>query len=278
MSRRGFTLVELLVVIAITAIIIGLLLPGVQKVRAAAARIKCANNLKQFGLALHNYHDSKGRFPSGGTTWTLPPTFVDGVPAEPPLQNAGWAYQILPFIEQGNLYADANPSALAIPVSIYFCPARRGSTTLNGRALIDYAATSGPGGEAVMANGPYGPYYGVIVRNPNRTDVYSVTDGLSNTMVFGEKRLDPCCYSGRAPNDNEGRNDGWDNDIICLTNYPFAPDATGAWIYQFGSAHPSGMNTTFADGSVHHLSYTLSPAVLAALGDRRDGQVVSWFD
>src|SRR5580765_7568040 len=114
--RSGFTLIELLVVIAIIAILIALLVPAVQKVRDAAARTQCINNLKQIGLAIHSHHDTYKCLPTGGTIpWDPVSLSASGAPETAPLQQASWCYQILPFIDQQNTYRQtSNPYTLSV--------------------------------------------------------------------------------------------------------------------------------------------------------------------
>jgi prepilin-type N-terminal cleavage/methylation domain-containing protein/prepilin-type processing-associated H-X9-DG protein len=285
--RRGFTLIELLVVIAIIGILIGLLLPAVQKVREAAARMSCSNNLKQFGLAFHNHHGSYHFFPSGGWDWWSTPTYVNGQPAVGEQQQAGWGFQILPFVEGDNIWKGGQAAtdlgriqvAVGTPNKLFFCPSRRGPQTvtfydpeyLNGTtmitALCDYAASN------------YEETGVVRYRYPTR--ITEITDGTSNTLLIADKRLNRQ-HLGQPQNDDDtGYASGFSNDVARYTDRSPAPDynaprGDGDW--RFGSSHTGGFNAVFADGSVHFLPYSIDPTVFRYLGHKSDGQAINTSD
>jgi prepilin-type N-terminal cleavage/methylation domain-containing protein/prepilin-type processing-associated H-X9-DG protein len=207
--RPGFTLIELLVVIAIIAILVGLLLPAVQKVREAAARMKCSNNLKQFGLALHNYHDTYGTLPVGYNTAQVNGWGTQEVGLHYQWEGTAWTHAILPYIEQANLYSqlvaftqanpgqgnagptgyDGNPlqaPAYGFQEPLYTCPSSaRPKIGWDGvAALTSYLGVAGTvsGYPAPTADGVLYP-----VLNGKGCTLVSITDGTSNTVAIGER-------------------------------------------------------------------------------------------
>jgi prepilin-type N-terminal cleavage/methylation domain-containing protein len=307
--RRGFTLIELLVVIAIIAILIGLLLPAVQKVREAAARMSCSNNLKQLGLASHNYHDAYGK---------LVPAWLGGNkigasgPTLDPDGFATWAVLLLPQIEQDNIFKLWNlnrlasaqvPGAYQQQVKTYLCPSRRapvlstGDFANPGGGLSDYAACFGSDDAGSNSNGAIIPIAAMnqsmvqdasgnlVLKTPwsVQLTLLDITDGTSNTLMFGEKHIRP--NSLRGKNEDRCIFGGQNNSVRRMAGQelnstdqrPLRPpqDQTGALANQsFGGPHTGICQFVFCDGSVRGVKTATPLATLTLLIRRNDGAVI----
>ncbi len=282
--RRAFTLIELLVVIAIIAILIGLLLPAVQKVREAASRLQCQNHLKQMSLGFHNHHDVHTYFPDGGRDYRDGRTRNGLQPLVAPDQTWGWLYQLLPYIEQDAVWRiPQDRLVVGEIIKLYFCPSRRAPTVVtSGRlevAMCDYA---GCGGSWTNQGYPWNEGEdGCVVRQGTFKPVRlqgSITDGTSNTVLIGEKRLDIKLSGQFQCDDNEGWTSGWDWDNIRWGGESPQPDNLGTsdlCEWRFGSSHPGGCNLALADGSVRSIPYNIDPETFLRLCVRNDGNPVN---
>jgi prepilin-type N-terminal cleavage/methylation domain-containing protein/prepilin-type processing-associated H-X9-DG protein len=233
-GRRGFTLVELLVVIAIIGVLIALLLPAIQAARESARRSQCSNNLKQIGLAMHNFQDVYGRLPNGAR---------DGDHRVPDALTAccnsrtrygwSWLYHILPFIEQRTVYdlsTDADdPTTLGSgqnskedivaqkAIVTYYCPSRRIPEPYGSGKFYraDYAGTAGVRGPDGVRDTSSGGLRGPIIQTDlKRTRIELIQDGSSNTILVAEKALNPKAAGSEGGDNERWNNAGWDEDII----------------------------------------------------------------
>jgi prepilin-type N-terminal cleavage/methylation domain-containing protein/prepilin-type processing-associated H-X9-DG protein len=280
--HRGFTLIELLVVITIIATLIALLLPAVQAAREAARRAGCLNNMKQLGIALHNYHDSRGVLPPGYV-------YAKGYPGG----GFGWAAMILPNIEQPALFnainfslpswSAPNSTACVQRVATYICPTDYTNMGLMMRDGFSYGRSSyvGSFGPKDMDLVPE-DRTGLMSRN-SQTRFAEVTDGLSQTLAVGE-RTNAVYLSAIGSANHYDLETVWPGAIkedpvddhahttlfqaFALINSPLFDDRSSM------SYHNGGSNYLFADGSVKFIKLTINTSIYQALGSRAGGEVV----
>jgi prepilin-type N-terminal cleavage/methylation domain-containing protein/prepilin-type processing-associated H-X9-DG protein len=299
-GRGAFTLIELLVVIAIIAVLLALLLPAVQKVREAAARIRCANNLKQLGLALHNFENVRGKFPPGSVVGPFPEGGVTTA-----VQHGVFPF-LLPYVEQQQLsnqyrwdvsYNDwANQPAVRTQLRVLQCPsaepdrlvteAEMPAAWAGGRkgACSDYNGVRGMDSSLAERGwiDPVGNYEGVLTQN-RMVRVADITDGTSNTILVAEDtgrpklwragRLVPGVYSDGAAWATPGllHGQGSTPDGIMQPG-PCAINCTN--LREVYSFHLGGANVLMADGSVHFLKASIDIRVFALLVTRAGGEAV----
>jgi prepilin-type N-terminal cleavage/methylation domain-containing protein/prepilin-type processing-associated H-X9-DG protein len=293
-QRQGFTLIELLVVIAIIAILIGLLLPAVQKVREAAARMQCTNNLKQVGLSAFSYESANGKFPAAVN---LPGEDAFGWPVAPdPTHYYGLHMALFSYYEQDNLRRGlvdnvpnphnincAGPNSIGAQiVKILICPSEAffpnnppvGNYGTLYFGLTSYGGCSGT--SATTTNGAGSLKNGIFYMNSS-TRIGDITDGTSNTLMFGERSRQnlPATSSSQALGGWAWCNQYAQEDNTMNGSVPIEGTAVHD-LNAFGSQHAGGQsaNFCFADGSVKGISKTVDIVTLQRLACRNDGQVI----
>lgn len=297
--RKGFTLIELLVVIAIIAILVALLLPAVQQAREAARRSTCKNNMKQIGLALHNYHDVHNAFPSG---WIGVENRLPSIEGE---SGFSWATMLLPYLDQAPLYNQMNFSLsmdvvpnrnlLQVVIPTFQCPSDPKPDTFlmedrNGvdveLATFNYPAVFGtvelhdcenaPGTFPVTPSGQC-LSDGTFFHN-SKIRFRDFTDGSSTTMIVGERT------TFRDPTTNESFYGTWtgalpevEEAMARILGHAEHPPNENDHPEDFGSAHVGGAHFVLGDGHVVFISENIDEGVFQSLATRAGGEIISEF-
>ena len=304
--RSGFTIIELLVVIAIIAILVALLLPAVQQAREAARLTQCKNNLKQMALALHNYES---------TYRTFPPGYIHKFgPVGSPQQAANhaglaWGTMLLPLLDQANLYQQLDPN---VPVwnpinrspreehlPFYLCPSDTYSengfvvrddtvTPIERYAAASYAANWGPSSGTINLDDTPLLSRGIFYRN-SKTRVRDVTDGLTNTLAFGERTNGPIPSSQPTVGGHSVFETAWCAAVREVTDFPddhghmvlfetqFRPNQLDGDDKGLSAPHEGLCQFALCDGSVRAISENIDANLYNALGTRADGEIVGDF-
>ena len=306
-DRRGFTLIELLVVIVVIGVLIALLLPAVQAAREAARRAQCSNNLRQLGLAAHNFYTAQDCFPTNET--------------KPAIRY--WGAQLLPYFEQGNLFdaynhdehyrVMANSSAVQTALAVFLCPSTPDSPLMNPffpasipselrgevdpwpAAAADYAAGAGINSNLwqspAVLPGQAPNTDGVFQGNSGsgRRKIQEIRDGTSNTAMFLESAGRPLMYRGRSAVPGAGTSSstsvlisGWaEGNLFVAWGYDRSGVGKGPCMVNCSNRfavygfHPGGAHLGLADGSVRFVKETIDPATFSALMTRAGGEVIS---